>query len=60
MICLPSLTHPKGKRNIKTHFVDAVMSKILHDLPFGLNETRSSCECVDIFLVQLALKLPLT
>jgi len=61
MICLPSLTPPKGEAEFKKQiFVDAVMSKVLHDLTFNLNETRESRECVDIFLVQLALIFPVT
>jgi len=44
-----------GKWNLKKQiFVDAVMSKVLHDLTLSLNETRESHECVGIFLVQLA------
>ena len=55
MICLPSLTPPKGKRNLKTQiFVDAMMSNL------NLNETRESRECVDIFPVQLSLIFPVT
>jgi hypothetical protein len=34
--------------------------KVLYDLHFRLNETRKSYEYVDIFLIQIALKFPVT